>query len=157
MTAPAAGKTGTTNDTRDAWFAGFTPRLLAVVWVGFDDGRSLRLTGSQAAIPIWTSFMQCSMPMEAPLDFVAPPGVLHRRVDLRTGLLDDGACPADQVVTEVFVAGTEPTELSPCGAGYRRREPLIDRPAPRTQRNVPPIRRKDGLTRFFENLFGSGN
>ncbi len=53
----AAGKTGTTNDLRDAWFAGFTPELLTVVWVGFDDNQALGLSGSQAALPIWTSFM----------------------------------------------------------------------------------------------------
>ena len=58
FTRPAAGKTGTTNDGRDAWFAGFTPDLLAVVWVGFDDGAPLGLTGAEAALPIWTTFMK---------------------------------------------------------------------------------------------------
>jgi penicillin-binding protein 1B len=58
----AAGKTGTTNDLRDAWFAGFTPRLLAVVWVGRDDNRPLGLTGAQAALPIWTEFMKQAVP-----------------------------------------------------------------------------------------------
>ena len=53
----AAGKSGTTNDLRDAWFVGFTPELLAVVWVGFDDNQPLGLSGTQAAVPIWTSFM----------------------------------------------------------------------------------------------------
>ena len=57
LTGDAAGKTGTTNDLRDAWFAGFTPHLLAVVWVGYDDNRPLGLTGAQAALPIWTEFM----------------------------------------------------------------------------------------------------
>ena len=57
LTGDAAGKTGTTNDLRDAWFAGFTKRLLAVVWVGYDDNRPLGLTGAQAALPIWTEFM----------------------------------------------------------------------------------------------------
>ncbi len=58
LTIDAAGKTGTTNDLRDAWFAGFTPDLLAVVWVGRDDNRPLGLTGAQAALPIWTEFMK---------------------------------------------------------------------------------------------------
>ena len=53
----AAGKTGTTNDLRDAWFVGFTPELLTVVWVGFDDNQPLGLSGAQAALPIWTAFM----------------------------------------------------------------------------------------------------
>ena len=54
----AAGKSGTTNDLRDAWFVGFTPELLAVVWVGFDDNTPLGLSGTQAALPIWTEFMK---------------------------------------------------------------------------------------------------
>jgi penicillin-binding protein 1B len=58
FTAPAAGKTGTTDLLRDAWFAGFTDDRLAVVWVGRDDDRPLGLTGAQAALPIWTEFMK---------------------------------------------------------------------------------------------------
>ena len=57
FTLDAAGKTGTTNDLRDAWFVGFTPELLTVVWVGFDDNQPLGLSGAQAALPIWTQFM----------------------------------------------------------------------------------------------------
>ena len=55
FTLDAAGKTGTTNDLRDAWFVGFTPELLTVVWVGFDDNQPVGLTGAQAALPIWTA------------------------------------------------------------------------------------------------------
>jgi len=58
LTADAAGKTGTTNELRDAWFAGFTRDLLTVVWVGRDDNQPLGLTGAQAALPIWTAFMK---------------------------------------------------------------------------------------------------
>src|SRR5690606_20466617 len=58
FTQDAAGKSGTTNDLRDAWFVGFTPELLTVVWVGLDDNQPIGLTGSQAALPIWTTFMQ---------------------------------------------------------------------------------------------------
>jgi penicillin-binding protein 1B len=58
FTIDAAGKTGTTDDLRDAWFAGFAGDLLAVVWVGYDGGHSLGLTGAQAALPIWTAFMK---------------------------------------------------------------------------------------------------
>ena len=57
FTLDAAGKTGTTNDLRDAWFVGFTPELLTVVWVGFDDNQPVGLSGAQAALPIWTEFM----------------------------------------------------------------------------------------------------
>ena len=80
---PAAGKTGTTNDYKDAWFVGYTPDLLAVVWVGFDGSSKIGLSGAQAALPIWTEFMKnatASMPVT---EFVAP----IRRPDL-----EDGRC-----------------------------------------------------------------
>ena len=71
---PAAGKTGTTNDARDAWFAGYTPDLLALVWVGFDRQSELGLAGSQAALPIWTDFMKKATSRVPVTDFVTPPG-----------------------------------------------------------------------------------
>lgn len=112
--APAAGKTGTSNDTRDAWFAGFTPRFLAVVWVGFDDNRELKLTGGQAAAPIWAEFAKCISGAEPELDFVAPAGVVFRTVDKNTGLLLTPNCPASASLREVFVEGTEP--VTECNA-----------------------------------------
>lgn len=113
FTAPAAGKTGTSNDSKDAWFVGFTPRILAVVWVGFDDPRELNLTGAAAAAPIWTDFMRCASEMEPQLDFVPPPGVVFAKVDKQSGLLDEGYCPPENVVNEVFVEGTEPVTACP--------------------------------------------
>ncbi len=74
FTRPAAGKTGTTNDSKDAWFAGFTPDLLAVVWTGFDKKEELDLTGAQAALPIWTSFMIAAEAGRPVTDFPVPPG-----------------------------------------------------------------------------------
>ena len=61
FTRDAAGKTGTTNDLRDAWFVGFTPELLTVVWVGFDDNQPLGLSGGRAALPIWVDFMKAAL------------------------------------------------------------------------------------------------
>jgi penicillin-binding protein 1B len=75
FTRPAAGKTGTTNDARDAWFAGYTPDLLALVWVGFDRQSELGLSGSRAALPIWTDFMKRATSRHPVTDFVTPPGV----------------------------------------------------------------------------------
>lgn len=75
FTHPAAGKTGTTNDKKDAWFAGFTPHHSAVVWVGYDDNTTLSLTGSSGAVPIWTNYMKAyasSLPAD---DFAWPGGV----------------------------------------------------------------------------------
>ncbi|MDH4064858.1 MAG: PBP1A family penicillin-binding protein, partial [Acidobacteriota bacterium] len=71
----AAGKSGTTNDLRDAWFVGFTPELLTVVWVGFDDNAPLGLTGSQAALPIWTSFMRTALAGRTSRPFPVPQGI----------------------------------------------------------------------------------
>jgi penicillin-binding protein 1A len=72
FTRPAAGKTGTTNDYKDAWFVGYTPDLLAVVWVGFDGPSKLNLSGAEAALPIWTDFMKSATASMPVTDFVAP-------------------------------------------------------------------------------------
>ena len=69
---PAAGKTGTTNDSVDAWFAGFTPNLLAVVWTGFDQKEALGLTGAQASLPAWTNFMKVATASRPDDDFPKP-------------------------------------------------------------------------------------
>lgn len=109
--ADAAGKSGTTNDLRDAWFVGFTPELLAVVWVGFDDNQPLGLSGTQAAVPIWASFMQKSLAGRANVPFEAPEGIGFAEIDRDTGKLATPTCP--RVATEVFLAGTEPVEVCP--------------------------------------------
>jgi penicillin-binding protein 1B len=72
FTRPAAGKTGTTNDYKDAWFVGYTPDLLAVVWVGFDGQSKLNLSGAEAALPIWTEFMKNATANMPVTDFIAP-------------------------------------------------------------------------------------
>jgi penicillin-binding protein 1B len=72
FTRPAAGKTGTTNDYKDAWFVGYTPDLLAVVWVGFDGQSKLNLSGADAALPIWTEFMKSATANMPITDFVPP-------------------------------------------------------------------------------------
>jgi penicillin-binding protein 1B len=113
FTADAAGKTGTTNDYRDAWFAGFTPDLLCVVWVGFDDNTPVGLSGTRAALPIWVDFMKAALGGRKPTRFPAPPeGIVFVDIDKDTGLLARPGCPKTRA--EAFVAGTEPRE--PCGA-----------------------------------------
>jgi penicillin-binding protein 1B len=104
----AAGKSGTTNDLRDAWFIGFTPELLTVVWVGFDDNQPLGLGGSAAALPIWTSFMKSALAARPNASFQAPPGVTAADIDRETGMLATPRCP--QVISEVFLSGTEPRQ-----------------------------------------------
>jgi membrane carboxypeptidase/penicillin-binding protein len=73
FTRPAAGKTGTTNDFGDAWFVGYTPDLVAVVWVGFDRRESLNIAGGQAALPMWTEFMKRALNGQPDIEFVRPP------------------------------------------------------------------------------------
>jgi penicillin-binding protein 1B len=104
----AAGKTGTTSDLRDAWFVGFTPDLLTVVWVGLDENQALGLTGAQAALPIWTTFMTRALAGHADKAFDVPPNVNFADIDRDTGLLAVPGCV--RVIHESFVAGTEPTE-----------------------------------------------
>ncbi|MGE5126131.1 MAG: penicillin-binding protein 1A [Betaproteobacteria bacterium] len=113
FTADAAGKTGTTNDYRDAWFAGFTPDLLTVVWVGFDDNTPVGLSGTRAALPIWVDFMKAALGGRRPTPFPPPPeGIVFVQIDRDTGLLAGPHCPSTR--NEAFVAGTEPREI--CGA-----------------------------------------
>lgn len=106
---PVAGKTGTTNDMKDAWFIGFIPQLVTGVWVGFDQERSLGAGGSggQAAAPIWVEFMQravANIPVE---QFSAPPNVTFATINPRTGLLAREG--SEGSLQECFISGTEPS------------------------------------------------
>ena len=109
FTLDAAGKTGTTNDLRDAWFVGFTPELLTVVWVGFDDNQPVGLSGSQAALPIWTQFMTRALAGHRNETFSTPAEISFADIDADTGRLATPGCPRTR--HEPFVAGTEPTVL----------------------------------------------
>jgi penicillin-binding protein 1B len=108
----AAGKTGTSDKARDAWFIGYTPNLSVGVWVGFDDNSPTGLSGGQAAAPIWGDFMKCSEPFMGDLPFIRPPGVSVVPIDAKSGEVATRECPSENVVEEVFVRGTEP--VSPC-------------------------------------------
>src|SRR5690606_8295897 len=106
FTLDAAGKSGTTNDLRDAWFVGFTPSLLAVVWVGFDDNTPLGLSGTPAALPIWSECMQRALSGHPDGNVEAPDGISFVEIDRDTGMLALPTCP--RVAAEVFLTGTEP-------------------------------------------------
>jgi penicillin-binding protein 1B len=105
--APAAGKTGTTNDGRDAWFIGYTSSLLTGVWTGADDNRALKLTGAKDALPLWAAFMKEASADRAPGDFVKPDGVISVRICRESGMLARAGCP--RKLDELFIAGTEPS------------------------------------------------
>ena len=110
---PAAGKTGTTDDLRDAWFLGFDPTLVTGVWVGYDDRRPMGKgeTGSRAASPIWLYFMREVLKEKPIIPFQHPEDVVVTKIDAKTGLL---ASPfSKETCFQAFKKGTEPTAFSP--------------------------------------------
>jgi penicillin-binding protein 1B len=133
---PAAGKTGTTSNHRDAWFAGYTPQLTTVVWVGQDkesvhtpppppekgkkkkkEKSKIQLTGANSALPIWISFMKAALAGEAPAPFPISPQLVDVSIDRHTGKKASFTCPISQTITEKFIKDHEPKETS-CEAAY---------------------------------------
>jgi penicillin-binding protein 1B len=109
FTLPAAGKTGTSHD---GWFAGFTSKLLCVVWVGYDDYRDLKMEGAHSALPIWTNFMKRAHTHREYRNaggFEVPNGVVGVQIDPETGELATTACP--KIISEYYLAGTQPTQF----------------------------------------------
>ncbi len=103
-----AGKTGTTDDFKDAWFIGFAPQLAAGAWVGYDETRNLGSgeAGAQAALPFWKRFMENALRGRDGEEFQVPPGVEFAEIDPETGLLAGPGCPA--LVVQPFLEGTAP-------------------------------------------------
>jgi penicillin-binding protein 1B len=108
---PVAGKTGTTNDEYDTWFAGFTPDLAVVVWVGFDSPRSIGLAASRVALPLWTRFVMGATGGDIPGRFEPPREVELVEVDPESGAVALADCPRHEPVW--FVRGTAPRETCP--------------------------------------------
>jgi membrane carboxypeptidase/penicillin-binding protein len=125
FTLPAAGKTGTTDDYSDAWFIGYTPSLVAGVWVGYDQPRTIGrgMSGTQAALPIWTEIMLAATRDAEARPFEVPPEVLTLPICAETGLPASKACPVTR--PEVFLEGHVPGEtcyLHRAGSEQRLRE-----------------------------------
>jgi len=134
---PAAGKTGT---SRDGWFAGFTSKLICVVWVGFDDNRDFKLEGARSALPIWTEFMKRAhqhRQYRNVHEFVAPEGVVTADIDADNGLLATPGCP--KVRSEVFIAGTQPVEACKLHGGARTQVAGWDPVAPAAPERNPVV------------------
>jgi 1A family penicillin-binding protein len=102
-----AGKTGTTDGLRDAWFIGYTPNLVVGVWVGADDAHSIGLAGADIALPIWADVMVKAIRWTPPPPFTPPPGIVMTPVDSATGRR---VCGSDQGISEAFRQGSEPAE-----------------------------------------------
>jgi penicillin-binding protein 1A len=123
-----AGKTGTTDEYGDAWFVGFSPDLVAGVWVGFDERRSMgkKETGARVALPIWIDFMTGALEAVPDRSFPEPHGIVRREICPASGLLATSYCPEPRV--EVFISGTEPlrfchmhrTDMLPDSLSYAR-------------------------------------
>jgi penicillin-binding protein 1B len=165
FTLPAAGKTGT---SRDGWFAGFTSKLICVVWVGFDDNKELGLEGAKSALPVWTEFMKRAHQHRRYRNVTgwdAPDGIVSVDIDPASGQLATSGCPSARA--EVFVSGTQPVELcrfhgggvthvagwetSPAASPSAAAQPSVNgsgNGAPageyRTARSAPPV--EDGAT-----------
>ena len=115
---PVAAKSGTTNGFRDAWFIGYTPDIAVAVWVGFDDGRSIGLSGSRAALPIFARFLVSALGRYGGDDFEIPPGIEVADINEETGLLAGPGCRGEP---EVFLRGTAPRRsCSPYWESARR-------------------------------------
>jgi penicillin-binding protein 1A len=130
---PAAGKTGTTNDFNDAWFIGYTPKLVTGVWVGFDQPRTILPRGFAAdvAVPLWATFMKAATTNAEPEWFTPPPNVVAVKVCRLSGLLAGESCAGVDVVdddgvterrsmvyTEYFARGTEPGTVCDAHSTY---------------------------------------
>ena len=166
---PFAGKTGTTSNYRDAWFIGYSPRILSLVWVGFDDAHSVRLAGGDACVPIWTAHMNRISGLVPDVEWKRPDDVLTRSVDPESGMLATPWCPQEK--REIFVAGTEPTSLCPLHSGsgepspfWRDNEPSDLEGAPARPGEIdqkrPEQQKKDrerGIRRLLRAIFGDGH
>ncbi len=108
LNIPLAGKTGTTNKSKDTWFVGFSPDLVVGVFVGFDEPKSMgkRETGSSVAAPIWGNFMKEALADTPPMPFRVPAGIKNVRVNSKTGRLAQAG--DKNAIWEAFIAGTEP-------------------------------------------------
>ena len=155
-----AGKTGTTNQQRDAWFAGYAPERATVVWVGYDDNSKTRLSGARAALPIWVRFMARVAPPGGYSAFATPQGVTTASIDPTTGMLATEGCP--YVITEVFREGEVPTQVCDRHGGGLP-EPQVaaaGEPVPEERAEEPAARAEERraeprtLRSFFRRLFG---
>jgi penicillin-binding protein 1B len=145
FTLPAAGKTGTEHD---AWFAGFTTKLLCVVWVGMDNYQDLKLEGAKAALPIWAEFMKRAHRHRAYRDvaqFKIPDGIVSAQIDTDTGQLATSACPPEQTRTEYYLVGTQPVNFCPLHTGGSTEIAGWDTSSPNHPTTLPNIPAQPGV------------
>ncbi len=139
-----AGKTGTTDDYRDSWFAGFSGNRLAVVWVGRDDNKPMKLSGSSGALPVWVDLMN-RIPL-TPVDLSPPSSIEWVSVDPYSGMLADVGCPDAQTLP--FIAGSAPAYLAPCSQAYYPVEPMAQAPYDRGMPQNDPFAGPGGPSEY---------
>jgi len=144
---PLAGKTGTSNGRRDNWFAGYSPERATVVWVGYDDNSTTRMSGARAALPIWTRFTVGVRPPGGYEDFRIPAGVTTAVIDRETGELATDDCP--DTITEVFLVGQVPDRICHLHGGWWDRWDREDRYGRARDERNPRVRR------WIRRLFGN--
>jgi penicillin-binding protein 1B len=154
ITGPVAGKTGTTNDEYDTWFAGYTPELAVVVWVGFDQPRSIGLAAARVALPIWVRFLKDASGGAVSGSFEPPVEVDLVDIDPASGARALVGCPRREATW--FVRGTEPEDTCP---GFRIAWPDFggdddEDLSPREGSRPPGSARRGWLRRFFGRLGG---
>lgn len=155
VTLDVAGKTGTSNETRDAWFIGYSPTLVAGVWTGFDDNKKTGLTGGAASAPVWADFMKCASPYIDNSGFIPPPSVVSLDIDKTSRKLASAECPEEDVIKEVFVKGTEPRDYctsaqTPVGSEFDEEQEREREEFPRRRRE----RREQEGPSFWDRIFG---
>ncbi|HTO53991.1 MAG TPA: PBP1A family penicillin-binding protein [Myxococcota bacterium] len=139
-----AGKTGTSSDYRDAWFIGYTPQIVIAVWVGFDDGASVRVTGATAALPIFADVLDAARGKAEAEEFTVPTGVEEVDVNADSGLRAGFGCSG---APEVFLRGTAPADS--CGIfGFAKRD------APPAENETGERREPAHERNLFQRLFG---
>ena len=162
-----AGKTGTTNNYRDAWFVGYSPRILSLVWIGFDDGHSVRLAGGEACLPIWTRHMNRIDGLIQDVDWRRPDDVRTREIDPVSGMLATPYCPTTRA--EIYVRGTEPESVCPLHAGSGEQSPFwpeiaseetqgqpSDQPRTTQEEQRRAREKESGIRRLLRRIFGDG-
>lgn len=147
---PSAGKTGTTDNYRDAWFVGYTPNVITGVWVGYDKPRSggKGFTGGAVAAPIWERFMRKAVVVKPATDFTRPDTVVSVVIDPATGYLATADCPVTR--DEFYIAGTEPAEYCPRhgGGGVK---PVVLPLAPVSVEGQQPEKGVEGVEKSEKN------
>jgi penicillin-binding protein 1A len=153
---PSGGKTGTTNDGADVWYIGYTADLVAGVWMGFDRPQKIKANaqGGELAAPAYTSFMtEIYRRRPSPPDWPRPEGITTREIDRTTGELANPYCPVDVVVTEYFIAGTEPIQECTTHSPFNMGQPFDStaRPGmPNGAKPVTPPGKRDTTTNPFK-------